>query len=153
MKKIIFLITLIFISSGCASVGSITAPNRAHLLKLSIGMSKTDTLKMMGSRTMVVKDDLFHSVIINNPYRSEILRGKDKTFEVFYYATDNKYDDNIIRDDDLTPLVFEDRMLIGWGQNFLKSLIEENEIKNAPAQSDTQKSNDSMGFGKKKKKK
>lgn len=49
------------------------------------------------------------------PYRSEILQGKNKTFEVVYYVTDVKKDDNAIIDDELTPFVFDNGKLIGWG--------------------------------------
>lgn len=58
---------------------------------------------------------------ISNPYRSEILQGKEKKFEIVYYVTDVKRDDGTITDDELTPLVFDDGKLIGWGFGFLES--------------------------------
>ena len=152
MKKILHLFILLFVICGCASVESVTAPTRQRLLKLSIGMDKGDALKLMGTRTMKVKTDILHSVVINNPYRSEILQGKDKTLEVYYYVTDDKYDDNIIRDNDLTPLVFGDGKLMGWGQNFVKDLIEKNAIKTTDSSEKSKSKSNSMGFGKKKKK-
>ena len=153
MQKIILLLIGLVLICGCATVESITAPNRARLSKLKVDMDKTVALKAMGSRTMKVKLDLLHSVIINNPYRTEILPGQDKTFEIYYYVTDNKFDDNVIRDDDLTPLVFADGKLMGWGQNFLKDLIEKNHIKNAPENETKKSKSTGSGFGKKKKNK
>jgi hypothetical protein len=69
---------------------------------------------------------------VNSPYKSEILPVNDKTFEVLYYYTDIKstvYTANpaTIPDSDLTPLVFENGKLIGWGNDFLKD-IKKNKI-------------------------
>ncbi len=109
----------------------------------------------MGTRSMKVYSDLLHAVIINNPYRSEILNDQEgKSFEVLYYVTDNKNEDYLIRDADLTPLVFESNgKLVGWGQDFLVEFIAKNQIKNASqnAKSEKKKSGGN-GFGKKKKK-
>jgi hypothetical protein len=62
-------------------------------------------------------------VTINNPYRNEIVAGKDgSTLEVFYYVTDVHRNDGLITDDELTPLVFDNGKLIGWGQTFLNDI-------------------------------
>lgn len=155
MKKNISLFVLILSIIGCASISSVTAPNREHLLKLSLGMDKQQVLKLMGTRRMKVKSDLLHAVIINNPYRSETLNDNDgKFYEVLSYVTDNKYDDDLVRDSDLTPLVFDrDGKLIGWGQDFLAGFIEKNQMKNVNQNTKSEKKKDSgNGFGKKKKK-
>lgn len=158
MRKNIFLSVLILSSVvGCASLSSVTAPNRAHLLKLALGMNKQEVLKIMGTRPMKVKSDPLHAVIVNNPYRSETLNDKEgKSYEILYYATDNKNEDDLIKDTDLTPLVFDsDGKLIGWGQNFLADFIAKNQVKNVNenknAKPEKKKSNGN-GFGKKKKK-
>jgi len=77
-----------------------------------------------------------HDGIINanNPYRSEILQGKDKTFEVLYYYTDIKnydawYGMKGIADDELTPLVFDEGKLIGWGWSYLEANVKKYEIR------------------------
>ena len=113
--------------NGCATyLQHAVTPNRANLLKLSIGMSKEEALRVMGTETFSAGGvDLFagnkgQAVIITNPYRSEILQGKDKTFEVLYYVTDDKGFRGAITDDDLTPLVFDNGKLIGWGRSFLQ---------------------------------
>ena len=138
---------------GCASISSVTAPNRGHLGQLSLGMDKQKVLKLMGTRVMKVKSDLFHAVIINNPYRSETLDDKDgKNYEVLYYVTDNKNDDFLVGDSDLTPLVIDnDGKLVGWGQNFLTEFITRNQVKNLN-QTAKPDSGGGLGFGKKKKK-
>ena len=155
MKRNIILLVLSLLIIGCASLSSVTSINRAHLLKLSLGMNKPQVLKTMGTRSMKVRSDPLHSIVINNPYRSEILNDKEgKSYEVLYYVTDNKNEDDLIKDTDLTPLVFDsDGKLIGWGQNFLAGFIAKNQVENAnqAAKSDKKESS-GMGFGKKKKK-
>ena len=137
MKK--FLIVLMCLGMvGCAytTMSKATAPNRKNLLKLSIGISKEEAINIMGIETFVTGrqgvirgvDDL-PPVTINNPYRSEILQGKSKTLEVVYYVTDVKKDDNAITDDELTPLVFDNGKLIGWGWAFLEENIKKYEIR------------------------
>ena len=151
MKKNIFLLILILLMIGCASLSSVTSINRAHLLKLSLGMTKPQVLKTMGTRLMKVKPDPLHSIIVNNPYRLETLNDKEgKSYEVLYYVTDNKNEDDLIKDTDLTPLVLDSEgKLIGWGQNFLLDFIAKNQIKNVESE---KKKSSGNGFGKKKKK-
>ena len=155
MKKNIFLLGLSFLMIGCASISSVTSINRAHLLKLSLGMNKQQVLKTMGTRSMKVRSDPLHSIVINNPYRSETLNDKEgKFYEILYYATDNKNEDDLIKDTDLTPLVFDsDGKLTGWGQNFLADFIAKNQVQNThPSAPSDKKKSSGMGSGKKKKK-
>lgn len=132
MRKILALL-LCFGLVGCATMQEATAPNRTNLLKLSIGMSKAEAISAMGTvpATAYYRDNFGfqQSFTINNPYRSEILQGKDKTFEVLYYATDVKKDDNAITDDELTPLIFDNGKLIGWGWSFLQDNAQKYEIR------------------------
>ncbi|MBZ0165509.1 MAG: DUF3192 domain-containing protein [Candidatus Omnitrophica bacterium] len=135
MKNFI-LILLCLVICGCASVSKTISPNRANLLKLSIGMDKSQALEVMGTKPFHVMGGTtkFHtygsSIEIDNPYRSEILVGKDdKKFEVIYYVTDVKVDDTAITDDELTPLVFDNGELVGWGWSFLQDRVQKYEIR------------------------
>ena len=136
MRKLIYLFITTIMVSGCAMTKSqVTAPNRANLMKLSIGMTKENVLKVMGTKPGVICPFVgpFTGIAmrhtINNPYRSEILQGKDKTFEVLYYATDDKNNTLAITDDELTPLVFDDSKLIGRGWSFLDQNLQRYEIR------------------------
>ena len=61
---------------------------------------------------------------IDNPYRTEVLTGKDgKTYEVLYYYTDLNARDDKITDDELTPVVLQDGKLVGWGYPFLNQRV------------------------------
>lgn len=118
------------------SVSQVTSINRQHLLKLSIGMNKEEAIRIMGDKPMGANyteisshRKITRGITITNPYRSETLQGKDKTFEVLYYVTDDKASNGVITDDDLTPLVFDNGKLIGWGQSFLQDNIQKYEIR------------------------
>lgn len=133
------LLFLVMMVSGCIEgrgISKVTAPNRANLLRLSIGMSKQKVINIMGTEEMIAfyappGTGLIHrkTIIITNPYRSEIFQGKDKTLEVIYYVTDVKRDDGAITDDELTPLVFDNGTLIGWGWSFLVESVKKYEIR------------------------
>lgn len=140
MKKILTLVLCLGLV-GCSTVSQVVAPTRENLLKLSIGMTKEEALNTMGRGTatgytygtamnvLSFGANAGYNVKITNPYRSEILQGKDRTFEVIYYVTDVKKDDNAITDDELTPLVFDNGKLIGWGQSFLQDNVQKYEIR------------------------
>lgn len=136
MKKILLVLLCLFLNvNNCAPTSdAVRAENRSNLLKLSIGMTKENVIKIMGNKTIttIIKDGTFFGTlgtVINNPFRSEILRGKDKVFEVIYYYTDKKKADSAITDDELTPLVFDNGILMGWGWRFLEDNIQKYEIR------------------------
>jgi hypothetical protein len=118
MKRII--VSLALWISGCSNFyldtsDLLRAQNTANLAKLTVGLRKEVVMEMMG---MEPSKGVF--MWIDNPYRSETLTGKDgKSYEVLYYYIDLKQRDDKITDDELTPLVFEDGKLIGWGYPFL----------------------------------
>jgi hypothetical protein len=123
MKKAAIVSVLFVLAAGCtSSLDRVRAANRQNLLKLSVGMPKEQALAIMGHKS---GGGRFGEPTVNSPYKSEILLSGDRTFEVLYYYTDVKsvvYTANppTITDDELTPLVFENGKLIGWGINFLE---------------------------------
>ena len=129
MKKLLAVLLCLGLV-GCSSLRSLsqaTAPTRENLIRLSIGMTKQEVLDTMGTET---REAYYHGGLdnwafstMNNPYRSEILQGKDKTLEVIYYVTDDKNHDGAINDNELTPLVFDEGKLIGWGWSFLQDSL------------------------------
>lgn len=97
---------------------SLRDANKENLKKLSVGMEKTTALQVMGTEP---SRGLF--MWIDNPYRDETVTAKDgKSYEVLYYYTDMKQRDDKITDDELTPLIFQDRKLVGWGDSALQRL-------------------------------
>jgi len=113
---------ILFLSVGCSSkVDKVRTINRQNLLKLTVGMEKTEALKIMGNARAGGEAG---EPTVNSPYKNEIMQGEDKTFEVVYYYTDIKntlYSTVLtVNDGELTPLVFDQGKLIGWGRQFLK---------------------------------
>jgi len=154
MKKAVILLLSCFLLSGCIpllvaggigagamwskkSVSQVTDVNRERLLKLSIGMTKDEALKTMGTEPfknanwteVSAHRKITRGMTITNPYRSEIIQGKDKTLEVIYYVTDDKDNNGAISDDELTPLVFDGGKLTGWGWSFLQDNAQKYEIR------------------------
>lgn len=132
-NNILVLALIVLFLSGCASLGNIDrlrSRNRQNLMKLQIGTTKEEVLNVMGTKSVADYNWLAgwkHTV--DNPYRSEILRGKDKTLEVIYYLTDIKKANGAITDDELTPFVFDNDKLIGWGWSFLQDTVQKYEIR------------------------
>ena len=49
--------------------------------------------------------------------------------KVYFYYTDQKKADGAITDDELTPVVFENDKVVGWGIEFLDRNVTKQEIK------------------------
>ena len=77
-----------------------------------------------------VFDEYYNCISIQNKIDTNNLSleiGKDIDFEVIIKDggnyTDIKKDDNLITDNELTPIVLKDNQLIGWGWAFLSQLV------------------------------
>lgn len=128
MKKQFFiLVFIISFACGCASASTqvktidVADKNHSKLMKLALGMSKQEVLAVMGTDQASAKC-WFVDIKIDNPYKNEILQGYIKKFEILYYYTNSHDTDCNIDESDLTPMVFENGKLLGWGQNFFKSI-------------------------------
>jgi len=122
--RIIFLFIIVMLVNGCAgstawySMKYGESVNRAkqnneNMLKLKIGMSKEETIKIMG-----------------NPDKTEAYKIDSRAREFLFYrtqATDYYLND---KDINLTPVAFEDGLISGWGRNFYDQAIKfKSEIK------------------------
>ncbi len=115
MKKLCVFLMILSIAGCVSSSEQIRTKNRENLLRLSLGMPKFDVLQIMG--TQKVK-------YITNTYKVETPKGKNGSlYEVLFYHTDVKNKDGLVADNELTPLVFEDSQLIGWGWAFLSEIV------------------------------
>ncbi|MFH0856087.1 MAG: DUF3192 domain-containing protein [Candidatus Omnitrophota bacterium] len=147
MRKPVFLLVLAVLLSGCATmtVSRLTANNRMSLVHLSRGMSKPRVLAIMGSGISVYKCDQAVSksplkVTINDPYRTEMIEASGRRLEVIYYVTGLNNNNCAVEESGLTPLVFEDDKLIGWGRNFLLEVAPKQEEPQARQTEETQDS-------------
>lgn len=136
MKKVIVTLICLVVLAGCYSYDctKLRNTNRQNLHTLKKGMAKEEVLQLMGDQ---VCEDTFVNAVgqkwiyvsATNPYRTGFWDGNDKTLEVVYYYTDVKKADGAITDDELTPLVFENDTLIGWGLEFLQRDIKKYELR------------------------
>lgn len=107
--------------AGCStfyldSADLLREANTENLKRLAPGMDKAVVVQIMGTEP---SKSLF--MWIDNPYRSESIVGKDgRTYEVLYYYTDLKQRDDKITDDELTPVIFAEGKLVGWGYDVLR---------------------------------
>jgi hypothetical protein len=118
MKRAV--IPLLLVLAGCGNFYLDTSDllrtqNAENIRKLTVGMRKEVVMQLMGTEP---SKGVF--MWIDNPYRTETVTGQDgQIYEVLYYYTDLKKRDDKITDDELTPLVFTDGKLVGWGYPFL----------------------------------
>lgn len=140
LKRLILLCLLVI---GCTSMHTkfdgYRSDNRMNLLKLSRGMSKAEALDVMGvsvdtltSRNRRDGGAPLNPVkrILSNPHRSAMYEGgQGESIEVLYYYTDLKAQDGAITDDELTPIVFVDGELSGWGWDYWQSAVQKYEIR------------------------
>jgi disulfide oxidoreductase YuzD len=148
-KHILFyLLTVLLLGCSQIHVKDIRARNASNLQQLRVGMSKQAVLEIMGSDTETVTEEVYYQgrlagyreLEVSNPYKSEIKKVGDRTYEILYYYADifgmrmgywdASYRDRKVKDNFLTPLIFENDRLIGWGREFAeeKELIDEDEI-------------------------
>lgn len=135
LKIFVLLIIVLFflILMSCTSLDKVRVKNRQSLSFLTIGMSKSQVLQIMGYETIVTPDTgycttLFATKHINNPYRTELYRLKDDTYEILFYYTDIKKRDDVITDDELTPIIIKNGKLDGYGWMYWNDLIKKYQI-------------------------
>lgn len=97
------------------------ALNRGNLKNLAVGMTKEQAAAIMGTRTF--RDDDDRDFLVPNPYRSESYQALDGTmYELLSYYTDLNKSGSKLSKDEMTPLIFENGKLIGWGWVFVDKL-------------------------------
>ena len=96
MRKIFLFVIGVFVLSGC--YGMTAVRNRNSLNHIEIGMSRNHVVAIMG-----------------NPHKREAYEG----IEYLLYRTEHTAD-GMITNDEMTPLAFENDILVGWGRNYYR---------------------------------
>lgn len=110
-------------TSDCVNFDEVTEKNRLQLEHLMVGMTKVAVSNIMGTETIATGGV---PSLIPNPVRTELIEAKPNlTYEIHYYYTDVKTRDGVITGDELTPIVFRNEKLIGWGYAILASIKNE----------------------------
>lgn len=103
-----------------ATLEQASATNKTRLKDLAYGVSKKYVKDAMGARPIraFVGEE---KVELSNPYREKAIVVNGQTYTVLYFLTDAN-NDRLIQNNELTPVVFENDQLIGWGWSFVNEL-------------------------------
>jgi hypothetical protein len=136
--RAVAVLALVLIAVGCITTpANFRARNRGRMNLLSIGLSKREVLEIMGTRNMWVCTygpacvvlPMLYMERATNPHRTETAKASDGTaLEIYFYQTDTRTADGATTDDELSPLVFENGRLAGWGWTFLRQNAERYQI-------------------------
>ena len=99
------LVGLLFVFLGCSSYLQQATENRSKISRLLIGMTKPEVLAFMGTEP-------FHFPFasrstIQNPYRIEMMKSGENTYEIIYYFSDVKGRIRGVDEDELTPIILK----------------------------------------------
>ena len=82
--------------------------NKVHITKLSLGATREEVLALLGS-----------------PDITEAKMDSENSIQVMFYRTQHVRADGLTTQDECTPLLFENDLLVAWGdgayQSYLKS--------------------------------
>jgi hypothetical protein len=122
------VIMLLLFLGGCGesqNAVSTRTSNRDNMTKIALGMTKVDVMAVMGNKTIYIKNRIGRTVgTVSNPSKTEAWQTKEHTYESLYYYTHSEqaqypFKDFRVLDRELTPIVFQDGKVIGWGSEFL----------------------------------
>ena len=141
---ILYCASIMFFS-GCGGgeqkAVDIRAENSQNILKISIGMTKAEVMKIMGEKTARVSFGK-NEVAVTNPYKRELIQTTEGMCEVLYYYTHQNQGDwpfkrfKII-DSELTPVVLQDGKVTGWGSEFLARISSDDTTPKKKSQKQT----------------
>jgi hypothetical protein len=99
-------------------LGTLAVQNQSNLNKLSVGMSKGEAIKIMGTDNAETRNGL-----VPNPWTKEMVKGRDGgEYEVLYYLTRKNPPMMSIGKFLTTPVIFRGGKLVGWSFETLEKL-------------------------------
>ena len=112
------------ILSGCVTLGlrdfsEITRQNNARIMTLQRGMTPEQVIEHIG---------LSNNFRVPNPVRSEMYPAGDDIFRAFFFYSGTGLVASIL-DRDLTPVVFKNESLDGWGWLYWESTAKQYNIR------------------------
>ena len=133
MKIYWFIVIIGIFLSGCVSMyvvdktatTGVEQPKKLTAIdEIRLGMSLDDVTRKMGEKVVIgyqlsPESNSFEEITIPNPYKKETLSMNNQNYEVFYYFTSVQKADNLVADDELTPLIFQEEKLVGKGWDSL----------------------------------
>jgi len=87
--------------------------------RLNIGMSESEVRAAFGDRTArgVAEKDA-RELYVPNPYKTETVYCDEGTAKVLWYYSRINCDNGLVADDELTPVLFVNGRIVGWGNRF-----------------------------------
>ena len=131
MKKLSLYVFLVLMFCNTSISDTIFTPqqvrtmNKEKLNELEIGMYENVVLMIMGSKTIKIESAPF---TIENPFKTEIYSNDVNVYKILYFYTDLVKSDGFITDEELTPIIFKNNKLIGWGRDVWKKIVNTNEF-------------------------
>ena len=113
------------ISDSVFTPQQVRTMNKEKLNELEIGMNENVVLMMMGPKTIKIENAPF---TIENPFKTEIYSNDVDVYKILYFYTDLVKSDGFITDEELTPIIFKNNKLIGWGRDVWKKIVETKEF-------------------------
>lgn len=102
--------------------------NKRKVDSLKLGVTKKEVEVIFGHKT-IIAHQLGESIEINNPQKEEEIKikrnDKEIKVDILYYVTENTGSDYRIKNESLTPLVFENNILVGIGWDALSEVKKE----------------------------
>ncbi|MBZ0166489.1 MAG: DUF3192 domain-containing protein [Candidatus Omnitrophica bacterium] len=92
------------------------------------GMTYEEVMALMGNEVKIgfseteSSTESYGSMVMRNPYRIEMLTANEIPHLVVYFLTQINQSDGEVTDDELTPVVFKDNIMIGQGWDYIESL-------------------------------
>ena len=137
--------------AGCASATNFREANRVNLGRLVLGMDRQAVLGVMGvgEQRQFTGSELDGPIgtgrdsmgvmsvripiggnrpVLYNPHRGELYNADGFAWEVFFYYTRVAHNDGMVTEEELTPIVLRDDVLIGWGWKFWAGEVRDSEI-------------------------
>ncbi|MHC5063533.1 MAG: DUF3192 domain-containing protein [Planctomycetota bacterium] len=107
-------------SSDRVDIRELRSENRRKLNDLELGMEREAVENIMGKSAAWVGSSIGW---IDSPYKTEsYTNDAGDSILILSYLTHVTKRDNIIEDDELTPVAFKGGKLVGWGQAYVKGL-------------------------------
>ena len=79
--------------------------NRKAIQKLEIGATLASVTDLMGTADF-----------------NEIVLKEDEKYQILYYRTQRTVEDGLTTKDECTPLIFNNRELVGWGNDYVSAI-------------------------------
>ncbi len=95
------------------------------------GMTRKEVQSALGAKVIVgyelsdPQTQQYKPTTLDNPYRIETLKKGKKEYNIDYYLAGVQQADDVVSDDELVPLAFENDKLIGLGWPYFNENIKE----------------------------